>query len=349
MLSFLFFLSSGLFLGWSLGANDGANIFGTAVGTKMIKFRTAAIISSVFVILGAVIAGSGASQTLNKLGSIDAIPGAFMAALAAALTIYLMVKAHISVSTSQAIVGAIIGWNMYSDRPTDVSLVTTIASTWVFCPILSALFAVVLYHTTKLLLKMHNVSLIRQDCYTRIGLIVSGAFAAYALGANNIANVMGVFTSANILRPLPLPLGLSLNSTQVLFLMGAIAISVGIFTYSRHTMNTVGKNIMQMTPLVAWIVVVAQSLVLFVFASPALNNFLTAYNLPAPPMVPVSSSQALIGAIMGIGLLKGGRNVNWFLLCRVFIGWVATPILSALICYISLFVLANVFTLTVHG
>ncbi len=349
MLSFLFFLSSGLFLGWSLGANDGANIFGTAVGTKMIKFRTAAIISSVFVILGAVIAGSGASQTLNKLGSIDAIPGAFMAALAAALTIYLMVKAHISVSTSQAIVGAIIGWNMYSDRPTDVSLVTTIASTWVFCPILSALFAVVLYHTTKLLLKMHNVSLIRQDCYTRIGLIVSGAFAAYALGANNIANVMGVFTSANILRPLPLPLGLSLNSTQVLFLMGAIAISVGIFTYSRHTMNTVGKNIMQMTPLVAWIVVVAQSLVLFVFASPALNNFLTAYNLPAPPMVPVSSSQAVIGAIMGIGLLKGGRNVNWFLLCRVFIGWVATPILSALICYISLFVLANVFTLTVHG
>ncbi len=349
MLSFLFFLSSGLFLGWSLGANDGANIFGTAVGTKMIKFRTAAIISSVFVILGAVIAGSGASQTLNKLGSIDAIPGAFMAALAAALTIYLMVKAHISVSTSQAIVGAIIGWNMYSDRPTDVSLVTTIASTWVFCPILSALFAVVLYHTTKLLLKMHNVSLIRQDCYTRIGLIVSGAFAAYALGANNIANVMGVFTSANILRPLPLPLGLSLNSTQVLFLMGAIAISVGIFTYSRHTMNTVGKNIMQMTPLVAWIVVVAQSLVLFVFASPALNNFLTAYNLPAPPMVPVSSSQAVIGAIMGIGLLKGGRNVNWFLLCRVFIGWVATPILSALICYVSLFVLANVFTLTVHG
>mgnify|MGYP004513862747 FL=1 len=349
MLSFLFFLSSGLFLGWSLGANDGANIFGTAVGTKMIKFRTAAIISSVFVILGAVIAGSGASQTLNKLGSIDAIPGAFMAALAAALTIYLMVKAHISVSTSQAIVGAIIGWNMYSDRPTDVSLVTTIASTWVFCPILSALFAVVLYHTTKLLLKMHNVSLIRQDCYTRIGLIVSGAFAAYALGANNIANVMGVFTSANILRPLPLPLGLSLNSTQVLFLMGAIAISVGIFTYSRHTMNTVGKNIMQMTPLVAWIVVVAQSLVLFVFASPALHNFLTAYNLPAPPMVPVSSSQAVIGAIMGIGLLKGGRNVNWFLLCRVFIGWVATPILSALICYISLFVLANVFTLTVHG
>jgi len=35
----LLYLSAGLFLGWSLGANDAANVFGTAVGTRMIKFR----------------------------------------------------------------------------------------------------------------------------------------------------------------------------------------------------------------------------------------------------------------------------------------------------------------------
>ena len=77
---FLFFLSSGLFLGWSLGANDAANIFGTAVGSRMIKFRTAALIASVFVILGAVLAGSGASQTLGELGKVNALAGAFMVA-----------------------------------------------------------------------------------------------------------------------------------------------------------------------------------------------------------------------------------------------------------------------------
>ena len=70
MLATLLFLSSGLFLGWSLGANDAANVWGTAVGTKMVKFKSAAIICSIFVILGAVISGSGASHTLGKLGAV---------------------------------------------------------------------------------------------------------------------------------------------------------------------------------------------------------------------------------------------------------------------------------------
>ena len=125
-LSYFIFLSSGLFLGWSLGANDAANIFGTAVGTKMVKFRTAAIISSIFIILGAIITGSGASQTLSSLGTINALPGAFMVALAAAITIYWMVQLGLPVSTSQAIVGAIIGWNIYSDRPTELGVLSQI-------------------------------------------------------------------------------------------------------------------------------------------------------------------------------------------------------------------------------
>ncbi len=60
------FLTSGLFLGWSLGANDAANVFGTAVGTRMIRFKTAAIIASIFVVIGAVIGGAGATHTLGN-------------------------------------------------------------------------------------------------------------------------------------------------------------------------------------------------------------------------------------------------------------------------------------------
>ena len=68
----LIFLSSGLFLGWSLGANDAANVFGTAVGSRMVRFTTAALICGAFVVLGAFVSGTGAAQTLGKLGAVNA-------------------------------------------------------------------------------------------------------------------------------------------------------------------------------------------------------------------------------------------------------------------------------------
>ena len=152
-LSFLFYLSSGLFLGWSLGASDAANIFGTAVGTKMVSFKTAAIISSIFIVIGAVYAGSGASQTLGTLGSVNTLAGAFMVALAAALTIYWTVKISIPVSTSQAIVGSIIGWNFFANRATDISVLTKIIGTWIFCPILAGTIALLLYFLLRFIIK----------------------------------------------------------------------------------------------------------------------------------------------------------------------------------------------------
>ena len=141
----LIFLCSGLFLGWSLGANDAANVFGTAVGTRMVKFGTAALLCSIFVILGAVVSGAGASHTLGKLGAVNALPGSFMTAFAAAFTVYLMTRLSLPVSTSQAVVGAIIGWNLFSGYPTDLSALTKIALTWVVCPLLAGVIGVVLF------------------------------------------------------------------------------------------------------------------------------------------------------------------------------------------------------------
>ena len=343
----LLFLSSGLFLGWSLGASDASNIFGTAVATKMVRFKTAAIISSVFIILGAVFAGSGASGTLGELGQINALPGAFMAAFSAALSIYLATKYGLPVSTSQAIVGAIIGWNIYAQQQTDMGVLTKIVSTWIVCPLLSAVIAVMLFLMIKKMLKRMPIHLLRLDHYTRIGLIVIGAFGAYALGANNIANVMGVFVTSNPFKEIHL-YAWSLNATQVLFLIGAIAISVGVFTYSRRVMDTIGKGILPMTPIMALVVVFSQSIVLLLFASKGLSDFLAGHHLPTLPLVPVSSTQAVIGAVIGIGLAKGGRGIKWSILGKIAISWIATPLISAIICFISLFFLENVFTQTVY-
>ena len=346
-LSYFIFLSSGLFLGWSLGANDAANIFGTAVGTKMVKFRTAAIIASVFIIIGAVFAGGGTSKTLDELGSVNALPGAFMVALSAALAVYWMVNSSLPVSTTQPIVGSIVGWDFYSGYETDYAILSKIVSTWIICPILSGGIAIALYYLVRLIIKHSKMHLIRQDLYTRIGLILVGAFGAYALGANNIANVMGVFVDSSPFAPLNIG-RFVLSGPQILFLLGGIAISVGVFTYSHKIIRTIGSGVMSMSPMIAWIVVVSQSLVLFIFASQGLQNLLSSNGLPALPLVPVSSSQAVIGAVMGIGIAKGGRGIRWSILCRIALGWITTPAISALICFISLFFLENVFNLTVY-
>jgi len=124
----LFYLSSGFFLGWSLGANDASNVFGTAVATRMVKFKTAAIICGVFIILGSVISGAGASHTLGQLGAVNAIAGSFMVALSAGFVVYWMTSLGLPVSTSQAIVGAIIGWNFFSGTLTDYNALFNIVA-----------------------------------------------------------------------------------------------------------------------------------------------------------------------------------------------------------------------------
>jgi len=336
-------MSSGLFLGWSLGANDASNVFGTAVGSKMIHFRTAAVWCSIFVILGAVISGAGASHTLGKLGAVNAIAGAFIVAFAAGASVYLMTKARYPVSTSQAIVGAIIGWNLFTGSPTDYNSLTKIVTTWVVCPILSAVIAIAIYKVVVYFISTFKLDIFSQDILTRYGLLLVGAFGSYSLGANNIANVMGVFVPVSPFSDISFYGWFKLSSAQQLFFIGAVAIAVGVFTYSKRVMATVGEGIFKLSPVAAFVVVSAHSVVLFLFASQGLQNLLIQLGLPPIPLVPVSSSQAVVGAVVGIGFLKGGRGIRWRTLGGIASSWAVSPVIAAILSFISLFFLQNVF------
>ena len=342
----LLFLTSGLFLGWSLGANDASNVFGSAVGSRMVNFRKAAIIASVFVILGSVIQGAGASDTLGKLGAVNALGGSFTVALAAAVTVYLMTKIAIPVSTTQAIVGAIIGWNIFTGNPTDAKTLSQIVSTWISGPIIGGVFAVLLFILLKTIKKNLKIHLIRFESYIRTGLIVAGAFGAYSLGANNIANVMGVFIPAFNLQELDLGI-FTLSSAQQLFLLGGLAIAAGILTYSNRVMQVIGGSIMELSSEAALVVVLAQALVLFIFSSSGLSSLLSGTGLPPIPMVPVSSTQVIIGSVIGIGLYKGARNINFRILGEIALGWVVTPLASGIMAFFSLFFVKNIFSIDV--
>lgn len=333
----LLFLSGGLFLGWSLGANDAANVFGSAVGSGMIRFRKAAIVCSIFVIAGAVIQGNGGVETLNSLGSTGSLQNAFLLTLSAALTVFGMASLGIPVSTSQAIVGAIIGWNIYSGVDTDPVVLRKIFLSWMFCPLLAALFSMFLYMLLKQYLKRSYVHLLKQDILLRWGLILIGAFGSYSLGANNIANVMGVFIPAAGFGDLQIG-PLTLTGTTLLFFLGSLAIALGVFTFSGRTMKTIGRKLFKLTPEAALIVVLSHSLVLFIFSSTALNEFITGLGLPPLPLVPVSSSQAIVGAIIGIGLMRGGYGINFKVLGEIGLCWMVTPVVSSILAYVLLMI-----------
>jgi PiT family inorganic phosphate transporter len=340
---FAFFLSSGLFLGWSLGANDAANVFGTAVGTRMISFRKAAIYCGIFVILGAVVSGAGAARTLGELGAVNAIAGAFMVALAAGITVYWLTFLGYPVSTTQAIVGAIIGWNLFAGVLIDYGALEKIVLSWLISPLLAALFSAVLYKLIALLIGHTRISMFDLDALTRAGLLLAGIAGAYALGANNIANVVGIFIPISPFADLSL-LGLfRFSAAQQLFFIGAVAIAVGTFTYGRRVMLTVGEGITEMSPVAALVAVLANALVLFLFASEALEGFLLNRGLPAFPLVPVSSSQAIVGSVIGIALVKGGRGIRWRILAEITGAWVVTPLAAILISFVALFFVQNVF------
>lgn len=341
------FLSAGLFMGWSLGANDAANIFGTAVGTRMIKFSTAAIVASIFVILGAVISGSGASASLGELGAINAIAGAFTVSASAAITVTYMTKKGLPVSTSQAVVGAIIGWNFFAGYKTDVKVVYKIVGTWVFTPILAAIFAIVLYFIVNFILSNVKIHIVKLYRFTRYGLLLAGAFGAYSLGSNNISNVMGVFLNVSPFEMISITENIMINPVQQLFLLGGGAIALGVITYSKRVMMTVGSGIFQLSPICAFIAVLASSFVLFCFSNESMHTWLTSRNLPAFPLVPVSQSQAVVGAIIGIGIAKGSGNMNFKQLGEIGVGWILTPVISMVISFVSLAVVQNVFMQTV--
>jgi len=343
------FLTSGLFLGWSLGANDAANLFGTAVGTKMIRFRTAALVAGVFVVLGSVWGAHGTTRTLGRLGAIDAPAGAFMVALAAALAVFLLLsKTGLPVSITQAIVGAIVGWNIFTGRPTDFKTLGQLLSSWIFSPLLAGAIAALFFLAARAAVPRMKIHLLEMDAVNRAGLLVVGAFGAFSLGQNDIANVMGVFVRVS---PFPETTAFGpfrATSVQMLFLLGGLAIATGIITYSERVMKRLGSGLTSLSPLAALIVVLSTSTVLFLFGSPDLQRALKALHLPGWPLVPVSATQAVVGAILGISIVRRS-GIRLRALGEIAVGWIVSPVAALLIALLGLFVLQNVFEMPVSA
>jgi len=343
-----FFLISGLFLGWNLGANDAGNIYGTAISTKMIKFSAAAILASVFVMLGSMIGGFGTTHTLGVLGDVNAIAGSFTVAFSAGLTVYLLIKRGLVVSVSQAIIGAIVGWNIFTSSPTDIGALLQIVFSWVLSPVLAGVFSFLIFRLIIWFLNNSKIHLLKVDVFLKIFTIGIIAFGSYSLGANNIAKVIGVFMTSSPFSDLVITDNFQISALAQLFFVGALSIVIGIVTYSHKTTETVGKKIFKLTPVSSLASIAGASLVLFLFSSTSIERGLNSLGLPSFPLVPVSITQAIVGAVMGIGFAKGGRYMNYKILGKIGMGWFVTPVAAGLVCLVLLFIVQNVFNREVY-
>jgi len=295
----MYTLLGGIFLGWSLGTNDAANVFGSAVASKMLKFWTAAVLASVCVLLGALLQGQGGIDTLKGLTHLT-LEQAVICSVAAAATVTIMTFFGLPVSTSQAVVGAILGIGIVN-RQLNFAVLAKVVVCWVGTPIGGMVITVILYKVLAFLYNRLTINLFQSDMLIRFCMIVAGSYGAYALGANNVANVTGVFVGAG---------KLSVFSAT---LVGGLSICSGILTFSRRVMETVGRKLVRLDPFSALVVILAEAITVHVY------TFIG---------VPVSTSQAVIGAVLGVGIVKSINTVSRGTLGSILIGWSLTPVIA---------------------
>jgi phosphate/sulfate permease len=121
---------AGLYMAWTIGANDVANAMGTSVGSGALTLTAAIVLAGIFEFTGAVLVGTNVTQTISKgiievsrfdpggefgaRGPYILALGMLSALVAAAAWLHLATHFGLPVSTTHSIVGAVVGIGLVS-------------------------------------------------------------------------------------------------------------------------------------------------------------------------------------------------------------------------------------------
>lgn len=315
MLLTVLILVGGAFVAWNLGANDGANAMGTAVGARVRTVREAVLIVGVFGALGAITMGGNVIKTigngivpLDELADGVALTIAVSALFSAGAWIALATYFGLPVSTTHSSVGAVAGAGLAAASvPVHWGVFGDIFVAWIATPLGSGVIAFVLYHVVRWLLNRWPVS-------NRVWawlLTLSGIYMAFSWGANDVANATGVIVGSGLLN------------AQWAAALGGIAIAIGVATWGYRVMETVGSGITALAPAMAFVAEVAG----------ALNVHL--YTILG---IPVSTTHSIIGAIFGVGLVHGRSALNRKVARDIVLAWAGTPVAAGLIAFVLYYV-----------
>jgi len=176
---------------------------------------------------------------------------------------------------------------------------------WAFTPLGAGVIAIICYKMMLALLSHVKIGILTREILIRRGLIISGIIGAYALGANNVANTVGMFAGT-------LP---KLSNVELAFL-GGLFIGVGVLLFSTPVIMNVGKGIVLLDGFSALVAVLSSGITVYIFSLIG---------------VPVSTTQAIVGAIIGIGYHHGVHTLKFKVIRDILLSWLIAPITSLIL------------------
>lgn len=139
-------------------------------------------------------------------------------------------------------------------------------------------------------------------------MVVTACSMAFAHGSNDVANAIGplaavisVARSGNVGAQSPLPIWV--------LVLGGTGIVVGLATFGKHVIATVGRKITQLTPSRGFAAELAAATTIVIASGTG---------------IPVSTTHTLVGAVLGVGLARGIEAIDLRVVGRIFVSWVVT-------------------------
>ncbi|MCQ5373907.1 MAG: inorganic phosphate transporter [Candidatus Methanomethylicia archaeon] len=299
----------------NLGGNDAANPTSAVIGAGALSLRRALLLFAVFTTIGAVLQGHMVMKTIGRgiVPSID-ITGAFAIILAANIWIFAATMRGMAISTTHSIISAVIGYGLikYTLSGMNIGVVGTIALSWITSPLCSLFLAFGLYKGISLLIKRYEDNPDLLSKIFRAFLIGSLCFSAYSFGANDVANATGVYVT------IAMNMGQMPDSTAMLMLAmySSAGIIVGGFLFGPKVIRTLAFRVTRLDLKTGLSASLANALVVYLFTT--VPYILFGYGLP------ISTSYAAVGAILGAGAARSVSSVSRGVTARLAFYWMAT-------------------------
>ena len=143
--------------------------------------------------------------------------------------------------------------------------------------------------------------------------IITCCYIALAQGANDVANAIGPLAVIYFLVKTG-SVGATVPVPFFLLLFGGIGIALGISTWGYRVMDTIGKRITSISNTRGFCVDFAAATTVLVASKMGL---------------PVSTTHAAVGGVLGVGIARGMEAVNFAIVFKIIFYWVLTVPASA--------------------